>query len=106
MNEVLLGFDVRVAPGRYVSLWTPDRRETFLLQDGGPAPRSIDVMVWPSVFDQGQGIGLSGPERVRLGLSGIALPAWTGPNPGLWQRLDKMIRYLTEHSDHFDDAVA
>jgi hypothetical protein len=60
-------------------------------------PLSLDVMVWPSLFDWGQGIGFSAAERERLRLSGIPLPAWTGPFAVLWDSLPVLTDYLGLH---------
>jgi hypothetical protein len=58
---------------------------------------SVDTLVWPSVFDSGQGIGLDPAARSRLGLAGVPLPGYIGPNAGLWQDRAGMLRHLAEH---------
>jgi hypothetical protein len=94
--ERLIGFDIRDPIGGSDHLWDANRREVFLLRRDVLAPLSVDTSVWPSVFDSGQGIGLPEVERVRLGLAGIPLPTYTGPNASLWEDAETMRRYLIE----------
>ena len=94
VDEVLLGFDVRVVPAEASALWDVQRRARFLLAPGVPGPLSVDVIVWPSLFDWGQGAGMTPSERGRLRLAGLAPPVWTGANAGLWDDLDAMRAYL------------
>ena len=96
IEECLLGFDVRELPDGRASLWDDARRNLFLLRPEIMRPLSTDTLVWPSVFDSGQGIGLPASERARLGLAGIPFPAYSGPNAGLWQDRAGMLRYLAE----------
>ena len=97
-REVLLGFDLRDLSDDSAQLWDVPRRETFLLRGDVARPLSVDTLVWPSLFDSGQGIGFSDAERRRLHLAGFPLPAWTGPNAGLWERLPDMQRYLAQQA--------
>ena len=94
MEEHLLGFDVRQLPVPTPGLWEPARRALFLLRVDATQPLSTDTLVWPSVFDTGQGPGLPLSERRRLGLAGIPAPPYTGPNAGLWEDAPAMLRYL------------
>jgi hypothetical protein len=95
-DEVLLGFDARVVPAEAGALWDLKRRARFLLKSDAASPLSVDVMVWPSLFDWGQGAGMTPFERGRLRLAGLAPPVWTGANAGLWDDLDAMRAYLHE----------
>jgi hypothetical protein len=97
IEERLLGFDLREAPETWSHLWDDARRTLFLLRPDVARPLSTDTMVWPSIFDHRQGIGLEPVERSRLGLAGIPLPDYTGPNAGLWQDEITMTRYLGEN---------
>jgi hypothetical protein len=97
IEDRLLGFDVRELWMDPAELWDEERRERFLLRPGASRPLSTDALVWPSAFDTGQGIGLTEPERQRLGLAGIPTPIWIGPNPGLWEDLDAMQRHFLQH---------
>lgn len=96
VQQRLLGYDVREL-WMDGDLWDRSRREVFLLRTEVAKPLSVDPIVWPSVFDTGQGIGLPDPERRRLGLAGIPTPPWTGANAGLWKDLDAMKNYLAEN---------
>ena len=95
IEESLLGFDARELWLNSDDLWGAARREAYLLRVGVAKPLSTDTMVWPSVFDTGQGPGLPASERERLLLAGLAAPRWTGPNAGLWESLADM-RHLAE----------
>jgi hypothetical protein len=97
IEERLLGFDVREQWVDPDSLWDDGRRKLFLLRADAPKPLSTDVLVWPSVFDTGQGIGLPPSERARLHLSGIPTPSWIGANAGLWESLAHVQQYLADH---------
>jgi|SRR5215469_2481513 len=97
MGETLIGFDVRerwMLPDR---LWEPQRRAQYLLRNDIIKPLSTDVMVWPSIFDTGQGRHLDPAQRLHLGLGGVQAPSWIGPNPGLWSDHDRMVATLRHH---------
>ena len=98
MEERLLGFDVRELDQS--ALWDVATRELFLLRVDVTQPLSVDTLIWPSVFDTGQGIGLPQTHRERLYLAGIPLPSWIGPNAGLWDDLDRMRQYLAASLSH------
>jgi hypothetical protein len=95
MTSVVLGFDARRPPA--VAPWEPQRRARFLLREEVAQPLSTDTLVWPSLFDTGQGIGLPPVERERLQLAGLRPPPWTGANHSLWDDLGRMRRYLEEN---------
>ncbi|HXH85088.1 MAG TPA: hypothetical protein VNN07_19420 [Candidatus Tectomicrobia bacterium] len=90
MAATLLGFDLRETDGAVARLWTPERRARFLLRRDAAPVLSVDVAVWPSVFDTGQGIGLAAAERERWRFAGLPTPPWTGANDGLWEDLAAM----------------
>ena len=96
IEESLLGFDARELWLNPDDLWDAARREAFLLSVGVAKPLSTDSMVWPSVFDTGQGLGLPESERTRLCLAGLPSPRWIGANAGLWESLGDMRRHLAE----------
>ncbi len=96
IEERLLGFDARERLANGDDLWDAARRETFLLRVDVPKPLSVDTVVWPSLFDTGQGIGFPAAERERLHLAGLPTPSWIGPNVGLWDDLARMRQYLAE----------
>src|SRR3990170_299467 len=97
MEDRLLGFDARELWLSPDDLWDAQRKETFLLRFDVGKPLSIDTLVWPSLFDTGQGIGLHKAERARLQLAGIPVPAYIGANAGLWDSLAAARSYLAEH---------
>lgn len=105
IEETLLGLDIRDLGGGPDYLWDAERRALFLLRVDAPKPLSVDSLVWPSVFDTGQGIGLPGPERERLHLAGVRPPAYIGPNAGLWEDALHMRQYLQEHLDEPQPCV-
>jgi hypothetical protein len=83
MHEALLGFDARVPGGGDPEEWDADRREGFLRRADVRSVRSVDVMVWPSLFDREAGAGRE-------------LPAWKGPNDGLWDDLSALKGHLPD----------
>jgi hypothetical protein len=98
VEERLIGFDVREAWTETDQRWDAPRRARFLLRADARRPLSTDTLVWPSVFDSGQGIGLPAEQRAQLGLAGIPLPGWTGPNVGLWNDRAAMRQLLSSHA--------
>ena len=82
--------------GGLAGLWTAEQRELFLLRVDVAAPLSTDTLVWPSVFDTGQVIGMPSAERERLHMAGIPMPAYTGPNAGLWEDAASLRHYVME----------
>lgn len=51
MERHLLGYDVRLAADTYVaSRWEDEARRVFLLRADIAWPLSVDLMVWPSIF--------------------------------------------------------
>ncbi len=97
-DDRLLGFDVREPRANLDGLWDAARCATYLLRPDVTWPLSTDTLVWPSVFDKGQGPGLPDPERQRLHLAGVPVPAYTGPNAGLWEDAPRMLRHLRAYS--------
>jgi hypothetical protein len=83
-EEQLLGFDLRVDHTQPDPLWDAARRRCYLLRQDVPRPLAADNVVWPSVFDTGEGIGMPAAERERFSFTGIPLPAWIGPSGQLW----------------------
>lgn len=65
-------YDLRV---RTPASWNELRRRQYLLRTDIDSPRSADVLVWPSLFDWGVGLGLEPALRTRLGLNGVRIPA-------------------------------
>ncbi len=97
-EERLIGFDVREPRTKLPQRWHQTRRQMFLLRPDAATPLSTDTLVWPSVFDTGQGIGLPEQQRIQLGLAGVTMPAKIGSGAGLWDDASAMLRYLAEHS--------
>ena len=102
VDEALLGFDARemfLPPG---TTWDAARRGLYLLRTDVQKPLSVDLRVWPSLF----GDGLPEHERRRIGLDRFHLPAWRGPNPGLWEDLSRMRTSLGKLASEAHWAVA
>jgi hypothetical protein len=51
-------------------------------------------MVWSSLFETAGCYDLPADGRERLGLTGLALPEWTGVNHGLWEDLAVLRSHL------------
>jgi hypothetical protein len=51
MDEVLLGFQLRVGRGQ-IPVWSSERRVKYLLIESVPVPLSVDTAVWPVSTDQ------------------------------------------------------
>jgi hypothetical protein len=67
MNIELLGFDVKRRHEDYAHDWDPARRELYLLRPEVSAPYSVDLAVWPSVFDYAfQGIVAKASKQATL----------------------------------------
>ncbi|HZT44456.1 MAG TPA: hypothetical protein VFA07_19990 [Chthonomonadaceae bacterium] len=90
----LLGFDARVVAFDQTSRM----RDMFFLRLDIREPRSTDDLVWPSVFDTRQGIGMTEAERQQWGFVGLKVPSWIGPNNGLWEDLERMRDFLAENT--------
>jgi hypothetical protein len=90
----LIGYDAREMCFDLANTWPPDRRSAYLLKTDVPRPLSVDTAVWPSVFGASPGLGLYREERERVGLPGLVLPGWYGPNGGLWSSVADMLAYL------------
>jgi hypothetical protein len=73
-SEILLGFDARRVSGEVASPWDADRCARFLLRRRVRFPLSVDVLVWPSLFDFGVGSGLPAADRRAAFLDGPAAP--------------------------------
>ncbi|MDB4946874.1 MAG: hypothetical protein JWP97_6408 [Labilithrix sp.] len=95
-------FDLRF---RTTQPWDAARRRAYLLRDDVAHPRSVDVMVWPSVFDWGQGIGLPAAVRRAMRLDGIAptdAEPWLG---GFWHAEAPMLACARAAGVILDDVV-
>jgi hypothetical protein len=92
-QEQLLGFDARLEPIMARKLWSKSRRRKFIVGRYVTTPLSVDLMVWPSIFDHGIGLGMPTLERERLGLTGIPRPKWIGPS-NFWDNADELLSLL------------
>lgn len=90
MKEKLLGFDIREQWLAIDELWRAHRRARYLLRDDVRKPLSTDTLVWPSVFDTGQGHAFPAEIRGQLQSGNIPAPDWIGPNAGIWDDLGGM----------------
>lgn len=90
-EEVVLGYDVRVAPEQAARAWDEARRAQFLLRVDAPCPLSVDEAVWPRPGAPPPGDGLlevltprfATLEDARAAAESddvvIAITAWRGP---------------------------
>jgi hypothetical protein len=92
IDEELIGFDAREA-GEYDPRWDDKRRQRFLLRHEVARPLSLDLDVWPTVFDIGSLETTSRFARERGVVGGIcwrASASWGGtwrskaPIPPTW----------------------
>lgn len=90
MKEYLLGFDAREMWLDTGTLWDEDRRNGYLLRQDVAKPLSTDTIVWPSVFDDGQGLGLDPVDREKLGFTGLDSPETEVIANGLWGNLNRL----------------
>ena len=98
----LHGFDARRIPS---PPWSEKRRNTYAIRTDVASPLSSDPLVWPSVFDQGVGIGLSPALRAEMGLSGLELPAWVGRHGPSWDSLERLEEALGERAVQLPGSV-
>ncbi|PTL76850.1 hypothetical protein DAT35_47090 [Vitiosangium sp. GDMCC 1.1324] len=91
VGEWLVGFDARELWLDVGRQWEASRRGLYLLREDARKPLATDARVWPSLF----GEGLPEAERERLALRDANLPDWRGPNPPLWDDLERMRNSLT-----------
>lgn len=96
-DHTLLGFDASKMWLDAAGHWPPERRELFLLRRDADPVLSVDEMVWPSVFQTHQMIGMSPAEHQALGVTGPERPEWIGPNLPLWEDQDEMTAYIAGH---------
>jgi len=73
-EERVIGFDARVVDA---DDWSSERKALYLLRSDAK-PRSLDPMVWPSIFDNGSAVR----------------PAWFGPFQELWEDLAVLQKHL------------
>jgi hypothetical protein len=72
IDEELIGFDAREA-GEYDPRWDNTRRQRFLLRPEVARPLSLDLDVWPTIFDIGS---LETTSRFPPGTSPRGAPLW------------------------------
>jgi hypothetical protein len=99
LRRCILGYDARVISAAWKSLWNDERRHGFLINEDVEIPLSVDTLVWPSVFDWGQGPGLPQSERNRLLLSGLPVAEASVTKWPLWSDLSKMRTALSDPLD-------
>ena len=93
IDEELIGFDAREA-GEYDSRWDAKRRQSFLLRPEVVRPLSLDLDVWPTIFEIGS---LETTSRFRPGTRPRGAP--------LWDNLDLMSGHLKQQRVHPNDMV-
>jgi hypothetical protein len=102
LRPALLGYDARTISVAWMSLWTDEIRRRFLIKSDVEMPLSVDTLIWPSVFDWGEGAGMPDSERRRLLLTG-GLPA-TGAEHNWWKLWSDQSRMDTALTDLLDEA--
>lgn len=80
MEELILGFDARVVGVRGLHRWDDKRKKYFLFRLDVSQPFSVDLMVWPSVFDD------DGYDIPR--------PSYVGFYHPLWENLDELQQHV------------
>lgn len=89
--ERVLGYDIREAWCSMERLWPRPRRDLYLLRNDVVKPLSVDVIVWPTVFADGQ-VEACHLDEPHLGNAGAARPSFVGPCQSLWTDLGAMER--------------
>lgn len=101
MKEIaLVGFDAREMQCRLYKMWSQSRKETYLLRHDIQMPLSIDILVWPSIFDTEKRIVSQNKEHENTAPKGIPLPKWIGPNRPLWCDLESLEKYIDERKTY------
>lgn len=86
-SEQLLGFDARAcSPSQLERLRASSNR--YLLRTTVKFVCSVDVLIWPSIFDGGT--SQHSPDTTASQEEGLTLPDWIGPNFPLWAKLREM----------------
>lgn len=77
-NESLIGFDARENWFKMSELWDSNRTSGYLLRVDVQKPLSVDILVWPTVFDVGGCVALSNKDATLGEFHGLELPqdAW------------------------------
>lgn len=95
-HSLVEGYDARENFLASDAIWTNERRQIYLLKTDVLKPLSTDVLVWPSIFDSGQGVGMPEAQRRSFGFDGVQLPDWIGHKRPLWESLDQLLAYVKE----------
>ncbi len=60
--------------------------------------RSVDPMVWPSIFDTHLAPGFTESRRIQLGYSSLLKPPpWIGRYPPFWDEYDQLCCFIKEN---------
>jgi len=99
--EILLGFDAREMWYYHdVKTMGAQKNDSIgFLRDGVTKGLTVGSSIWPSVFNDGEYLGLEDRERKLLGLGTIKLPEFIGRNRPLWNNLEYLEQYLKEKKD-------
>jgi hypothetical protein len=91
----LIGFDVRLERSAYLpAQWMPERREMFLIEPRVDWPWSVDLAVWPSLFDDPAASALF-PDPLGPLLLQPDLTEWRQQAIGLWSCHRRMIERVS-----------
>src|SRR5688500_12418560 len=101
MREVVVGYDVRLAPEAAAPAWLESRRHEYLLNLDAKRPLSVDEAVWPrkdTTLVEGKGLTVETPKfsSVSDALAAaspdevvIAITQWQGmAEPGIGEPAD------------------
>jgi hypothetical protein len=83
-QEQLLGFDIRETGSQMDAIWSPSRKDTFLLRTDVTKVLSVDRYVWPKVAP-GVDKNVRAPRQWR--------------DLGLWENLQQLREYLQQNRD-------
>ncbi len=90
----IIGYDARCVSEALRSVWTPARRQEFLLRTDVEVPLSTDPLVWPSVVDWGLAPDFTPRTRHALMLDGLPVPEQFRNERNLWPSLPDMMARL------------
>ncbi|NOX55509.1 MAG: hypothetical protein GXP27_13950 [Planctomycetes bacterium] len=107
INEPAVAFDAREAWLSMDDLWDPERRREFLIRDSVHKPLSVDVRVWPTIFDVGGVLPLRTLDPTLTDFQELPVPceAWQDSYP-FCPNLDTLLQTVAERWRFPDKRVA
>jgi len=104
-KELLLGYDMRLHPEDCKGDWSKQRKSIYLLNENTEYPLSVDINVWPSIFEFREGnpeaprscISSAGkviaPSKVIVDIDHSGVDAFYNT----WSAYEEMSRYASIH---------